>query len=102
MESHNLIDINMEKSLLTWRNQRVRDKAIVRRLDRFLIKKHSLEHLSCYKQWVGQGGKSDHHLIYLQMLGHFENPRAPFKFNSTWLKEDAFRKIVIEHWKRCE
>jgi len=38
LEQTNFIDVPMYKPLPTWRNKRVRDAALARRLDKFLMK----------------------------------------------------------------
>ena len=45
LEQVDLIDIQMPKLLLTWRNHRTGDAALARRLDRFLIKLPLLQSL---------------------------------------------------------
>ena len=38
LERYNLIDVPMNKTLPTWRNRRVGEAALARRLDRFIMK----------------------------------------------------------------
>lgn len=52
-----------------------------------------------YRQWVGSGGLSDHLMIYLDIRGEISKPRAPFKFNSTWLKDNSYICLVTDFWK---
>jgi len=52
-----------------------------------------------YRQWVRFGGISDHSPIYLHIRGGMNKPKAPFKFNSTWLKDAAYIKMVSDYWK---
>ena len=81
LNQHYLIDVPMIKPLPTWRNRRVGEAALARRLDRFLIKVPLLQKLSRYRKWVGSGGIFDHSPIFLKILGSHNKPRPPFKFN---------------------
>lgn len=67
LEQTSFADIPMHKLLPTWRNRRVGDAALARRLDRFIMKEALLQQLHHYKQWVGTGGISDHSPIYLEV-----------------------------------
>lgn len=71
----------------------------MRRLDRFLIKEIFLEQGFTYRKWVGLSGLSDHLLIYLDIWGDISKPRAPFKFNSTWLKDNSYTSLITDFWK---
>eukprot|EP00253_Pinus_taeda_P015017 PITA_15017 len=83
----------MNKPLPTWRNRRVGEAALARRLDRFLMKGPLLQHLHHYKQWI-----SDHSPIYLEVLGPHPKPKAPFKFNHVWLQDPAYISLVSDFW----
>jgi hypothetical protein len=50
------------------------------------------------RQWVGSGGDSDHHPIFLEVVPQPKKPASPFKFNSSWLKDDEFIALVKEVW----
>lgn len=65
LEQTKFVDIPMHKLLPTWRNRRVGDATLARRLNRFIMKDSLLHQLHHYKQWVGSGGISDHSPIYL-------------------------------------
>lgn len=52
-----------------------------------------------YQLWVGSGDLSDHLPIYLDISGRVNKPKAPFKFNATWLKYLDYIKLVIDYWK---
>lgn len=47
--------------------------------------------------WIG--GLSDHSPIYLEIVGHARKPKAPFKFNATWLKDSDYIRLVSNFWK---
>lgn len=89
----------MNKKLPTWHNRRTGDAALGKRLDRYLIHEDLLISLTNYRQWVGTKGISDHSPIYLEVASSFKKPRASFKFNSTWLKDPEYLKLVLEFWK---
>eukprot|EP00253_Pinus_taeda_P033720 PITA_33720 len=99
LEQTNFIDVPMQKPLPTWRNRRVGSAALARRLDRFLMKGPLLQLFHHYKQWVGSGGISDHSPIYLEILGPHPKPKAPYKFNHTWLQDRGFTNLVSDFWK---
>jgi hypothetical protein len=46
------------------------------------------------RQWVGTGEESYHYPIFLEAAGNTKKPTSPFKFNSSWLKEEEFIKIL--------
>eukprot|EP00253_Pinus_taeda_P025511 PITA_25511 len=98
LEQHKLLDISMNKPLPTWRNRRVGDATLARRLDRFLIKVNLMNQLHYYKQWVGSGGISDHSPIYLEVFGPHPKPKAPFKFNHVWLQDPEYINMVSNYW----
>lgn len=98
LERFNLIDVPMNKPLPTWRNRRVGEAALARRLDRFIMKGSLIQQLHHYKQWVGSGGISDHSPIYLEILGPHYKPKAPFKFNHVWLQDPTYVRIVTDFW----
>jgi exonuclease III len=56
----NLLDIEPVKLKPTWRNNRVGEDSVAKRLDRFLLTDTLLENPIHLKQWIGFGGISDH------------------------------------------
>lgn len=44
------------------------------------------------------GGILDHSPIYLELLGPFPKPSAPFKFNSAWLMNPNYIKLITDFW----
>lgn len=93
-----LTDIPMNRPLPTWRNRRVGEVALAKRLDRFILKTLLIQHLSHYRQWVGLGGISDHSPIYLEITSPSINSKAPFKFNLYWLHDPSYSKLVSYFW----
>ena len=94
MEDLNLIDIPSAKIQPTWSNNRIGEANLARRLDRFLIKEALASSGTHIRQWVGLGGLSDHRPIYLEIQDAIQKPKAPFKFNSTWLKDTEYMRMV--------
>eukprot|EP00253_Pinus_taeda_P021516 PITA_21516 len=88
----------MIKPLPTWRNRRIGEAALVRRIDRFVIKNQLLQLLSHYRQWVGSRGIFDHFPIYLEVTGPPIKPQAPFNFNSVGLQDPGYIEMVKNHW----
>lgn len=76
-------------------------EALARRLDRFLIKAPLMASLNLFHQWVGSGGISDHSPIFLEIRDNNFKPLTPFKFNSSWLPDASFRKLVVNSWTHC-
>jgi hypothetical protein len=87
-------DLASKKLRTTWRNKRVGAGNIAKRLDRFLVSNKIIEFPFQVRQWVGNGGESNHSPILLEAVGEKKKPGNPFKFNSSWLKEDSFMDLV--------
>eukprot|EP00253_Pinus_taeda_P027166 PITA_27166 len=98
LEQYELVDIPLQRLQPTWRNRRVGDAALARRLDRFLIKGPLLQHLHLFRQWIGSGGISNQNPIYLEIQGPFRKPKAPFKFNPTWLMDQNYTQMIKDFW----
>lgn len=95
----NLMDVPINKPLPTWRNRRVGEVSLARRLDKFIMKGPLIQQLHHYKQWVGIGGISYHSLpIYLEILGPPQKPKAPLKFNHVWLQDPTYVRMVSDFW----
>jgi hypothetical protein len=90
--------ISHAKLCPTWRNKRLGEDYISKRLDRFLLSTNLVESPLFFRQWVGSGGESDHHPIYLEVEGRSKKPTSPFKFNSAWLKEEEFMSLAKDIW----
>lgn len=99
LEQHHLINILINKIQSTWRNRRIGDASLARRLDRLLIKENFVRTMKNYHQCVGFGGISNHSPIFMELLGPFQKTRAPFKFNSTWLMVPDYIKLVTDIWQ---
>jgi hypothetical protein len=93
-----LLDITPIILRPTWRNKCVGEDFIAKRIDRFLLSEPLVESPLIFRQWVGSGGESDHHPIFLEVAGRPKKPASPFKFNSSWLQEEDFLNLVKEIW----
>lgn len=100
--SNNLIDVNLIKLKPTWRNRRVGEARVAKRLDRFLINKELSSRIPMFRQWVEEGGPSDHFPIFLELSKPPPKPLTPFKFNASWLQEDSFNKLFKETWRHLD
>jgi hypothetical protein len=93
-----LIDIKPTKVVPTWRNGRIGQGAVARRLDRFLVAEDLLNDTGLYRSWVEFPYISDHAPVLLQL----DLPPAykiyPFKFNVQWLNDKGFMDIVFKVW----
>eukprot|EP00253_Pinus_taeda_P030442 PITA_30442 len=99
LQTHNLIDVNIIKAKPTWRNRRTGEERIAKRLDRFLINESLASYIPLFRQWVGEGGNSDHFPIFLEFSKTPPKPASPFKFNATWLQEDSFLQLFRNTWR---
>eukprot|EP00253_Pinus_taeda_P025314 PITA_25314 len=96
--SNNLIDVNPIKLKPTWRNRRVGEARVAKRLVRFLISEELTSRISSFRQWVVEGGYSDHFPIFLELSKPPRKLATPFKFNASWLQEDSFNKLFKGTW----
>eukprot|EP00253_Pinus_taeda_P006494 PITA_06494 len=96
---NNLIDINLLKLKPTWRNRRTGDARVAKRLDRFLINDELAARIPMFRQWIEEGGCSDHFPVFLEFSIPPPKPPAPFKFNFSWLQDVSFINIFKQTWK---
>eukprot|EP00253_Pinus_taeda_P014847 PITA_14847 len=97
--SHNLIDVNLIKVKPTWRNRGIGEGRVAKRLDRFLISEDLISNIPMFRQWVGEGGNSDHFPILLEFQKPPPKPASPFKFNAAWLQEESFNILFRDTWR---
>ena len=95
---NNLSDPSPIKLKPTWRNRRIGEDRIAKRLDRFLISEGLLSKIPIFKQWVEESGNSDHFPIFLDISFPPPKPPSPFKFNSAWLLDPSFKTLFVETW----
>ena len=99
LDDHGLVDIVPSVIIPTWTNRRFGSEKICKHLDRLMIYVDLLEFELCFRQWVGCGGYSDHHPVFLQILGHDKNTHSPFKFNAQWLEHEDLVIILKNTWR---
>lgn len=99
LEDHHWIDIPSTEIQHTWKKNYTGNQSLARRLDRFLIKEAFHAQHSRSRQRVGNGGISNHQPIFLELDDTSLKIIAPFKFNSTWLKEPSYIKLVTKFWQ---
>ena len=78
----------------TWRNKRVGQYAIPKRLDRFLIKYSLLNENLIIKSTMETGGCFDHRPISLIISAPEKKPPTPFKFNPQCLEDEMYREKI--------
>lgn len=94
-----LIDLDPIKLNPTWRNRRVGEDKIAKRLDHFLIGDSIAYSQSIQsRQWVDWGGEFDHSLILLEVKGGTHKPPSPFKFNASWFSNPEFCDLLKTNW----
>lgn len=71
-----------------------------KKLDRFLLCEAWAEKLSFYRHRVREGGISDQFPNLLEMKGEGKKPGIPFKFNSSWLKDESYINIFHATWRK--
>eukprot|EP00253_Pinus_taeda_P001601 PITA_01601 len=98
LTANKLIDVNLIKLKPTWRNRRVGEARVAKRLDRFLINEDLSTMIPIFQQWVEEGGPSDHSPIYLDLSKSPPKPPTPFKFNASWLQESSSNMLFKETW----
>ena len=84
---NNLVDIHLEKLILTWKNNRQGDKGGGKRLDRFFLADCFLDIKSLrFITWNIMANLSDRFPIALQIEEEEPRNKFPFKFNQSWIK----------------
>ena len=82
----------------TWRNGRISEEGICKRLDRYLISKDLLPSLGAYRTWIKCSNLLDHFPICLE----WNSPKGPFdypfKFNRSWLENPEFIDWFLRWW----
>ena len=94
-----LVDLAMNIPGPTWRNGRLGEAGICKRLDWFLLSKSLLPGLSFYRTWATPTDVSDHYPICLEWGSKTCSQCWPFKFNRAWLLEEDFAHLVLSSWK---
>jgi hypothetical protein len=92
------VDLEPAELLPTWRNGRTGSSSIEKRLDRFLISEDLLKSSHMARAWVDLTYLSDHTPICFQLGKGKSGTSYPFKFNSAWMLETEFDRIVKTVW----
>jgi hypothetical protein len=93
-----LIDVAPDKLNPTWKNKRIGDDIIAKRLYFFLIFDKLLDNPLQFRKWIGSKGESNHSPIFLEVSRRMMKPINPFKFNLSWLKDENFHTLVKDCW----
>ena len=99
-DSLGLLDIAPTYVGPTWRNGRVGEEGINKRLDRFLLYSSSIPSLKVHHMWIHHVDISDHYPIDLEWnksIGYF---KFPYKFNRSWLTNPEFNLWVTKRWPK--
>eukprot|EP00253_Pinus_taeda_P002170 PITA_02170 len=102
LQNAKLIDVNIIKAKPTWRNRRTGEGRVVKRLDRYLINEKMAAYIPLLRQWVGDGGNSDHFPIFLEFSKPPAKPATPFKFNASWLQEESYQQLFKNTWRHLD
>lgn len=90
-----LIDLDPIKLEPTWRNHRIGEGHIAKRLDQFLVGDSIVGSRDFQsRQWVDWGGESEHNQILLEIRADARKPPSPFKFNVAWVSDPYFCELV--------
>ena len=95
---HQLVDVAPPFAGPTWRNGRMGEDGISKRLDRFLLSDQLISALPRHWVWAHRSGISDHFLVLFEWMDQ-QNPCAyPFKFNQSWLGNEDFNHLIRTEW----
>ena len=95
---HQLVDVAPSCAGPTWRNGRIGDEGISKRLDRFLLSYNLVSLLSRYRVWAHRSGVSDHFPVLFEWLDHSVSCAFPFKFNHYWLANEDCIEMIRSEW----
>ena len=99
-DSMGLIDTAPTIAGPTWRNSRVGDEGISKRLDRFLIASSLIPTLLVHWVWTHTFDISNHYHVSLEWNKSLGSYNYPFKFNRSWLNDQDFVSWVTDRWSR--
>ena len=91
---HHLVDVAPSCAGPTWRNGRIGEDGISKRIDRFLLSDQLVSSLPRYRVWAHRCGISDHFPILLDWKDDQSPVAFPFKFNQSWLDNEDFIQMI--------
>jgi len=94
--STNLVDISLAHLAPTWRNGRLGQDRVAKRLDHFLVSGELVDRLGRYRCWNSFDYISNHLPVSLQVEFEYKRLHYPFKFNKIWLPDEEFWSMVTE------
>ena len=97
-DSVGLVDIAPPSAGPTWRNGRVGDEGINKRLDCFLIASSLIPSLLVHHVWTHHIDISDHYPICFEWNKSMGSCNFPFKFNRSWINDLDFITWVSKRW----
>ena len=86
----------------TWRNGRIGDDGISKRLERFLLSSALIPSLKIHRTWIHHADISDHYPIYLEWDKSVVSCSYPYKFNRSWLFDPDFNLWVTKRWPELD
>jgi hypothetical protein len=93
LEEKGLSDLDPIKLMPTWRNKRIGERQGEKRIDRFLLSDKLMDKSLHFRQWIGEGGDSNHFPIFLEVAGGSKKPASPFKFNPGLAQRGEFHLL---------
>ena len=96
--SVDLVDIAPLSVGPTWRNGRVGEDGICKRLDHFLFSSYLVPELNKHRVWAHPSDISNHFPIYLEWNTREGPHNYLFKFNRSWLSDSDFTQMVKRIW----
>ncbi len=94
----NLVEASPSPLASTWRNGRLEEEVVAKRLDRFLVNGNLLESCGKYKSWITNFELSNHMPIFLQWDLGINKLKFSFKLNHVWLNDLYFHELVKTCW----
>ena len=82
----------------TYRNGRMGDEGICKRLDIFFLSFNLVNLLARHRVWAHHFGISDHYPVLLEWIDHPVSCPLPFKFNHSWLSNEDFVQMIRSKW----
>ena len=99
-DSVGLIDTAPSIAGPTWRNGRVGDDGINKRLDHFLIALSLIPSLLVHQVWTHISDIFGHYPVCLEWNKSLGSCNYSFKFNRSWLNDQDFVSLVTDRWSR--